>query len=52
LRYTPVTGSNKVVRGGDWLGGWSWLRAAWRINYNPGGRSLVNGFRCASTTGR
>lgn len=43
----PVTGNDKVVRGGDWMAPWDWLRTAWRTNYSPAGQNLVTGFRCA-----
>ena len=48
----PVTGSDKIVRGGDWMAPWDWLRTAWRTNYSPVGQNLVTGFRCALSAGR
>ena len=44
----PGTGSSRVLRGGSWSYGTSYLRVAHR-NYNgPYGRYLGSGFRCVS----
>ena len=44
----PGTGSERVVRGGCWLGASITLRVAARIRNNPTNRSSIKGFRCVS----
>jgi formylglycine-generating enzyme required for sulfatase activity len=41
------TGSDRVVRGGDFLSDVSCLRAAYRTSGRPAGRERMTGFRCA-----
>jgi len=43
----PVSGSERVCRGGSWYYDARGCRSASRINYYPGGRSLNLGFRLA-----
>ncbi|MFM2152277.1 MAG: hypothetical protein RL199_712 [Pseudomonadota bacterium] len=43
----PTTGSDRVDRGGSWLGGAPGERAAFRSHFVPGGTDLSLGFRPA-----
>jgi formylglycine-generating enzyme required for sulfatase activity len=43
----PSTGTNRVVRGGDWGGGGNLLRASDRTSASPGATSSSIGFRVA-----
>jgi formylglycine-generating enzyme required for sulfatase activity len=45
------TGTDKVLRGGNWYSYWYVLRVANRIHYHPGDRYYDIGFRCASSSG-
>jgi hypothetical protein len=47
----PVTGSFRVVRGGDWDGGARHCRSA-RRSYDPGGRNSIIGFRVLLAPGQ
>lgn len=47
----PVTGTTKVVRGGNWGVSASSLRAAFRSNGGPTNSMSIIGFRCASPPG-
>jgi formylglycine-generating enzyme required for sulfatase activity len=42
-----ATGLNRVVRGGSWVNGGGYVRAAYRDNLTPGYRHCFIGFRCA-----
>jgi len=41
----PATGSDRVMRGGSWDGDAFCCRSAYRVNYSPGGQSIILGFR-------
>jgi len=43
----PSTGSSRVIRGGSWGNGAARCRAAFRIDFDPGGRYGYLGFRPA-----
>ncbi len=44
----PEEGTNRVGRGGSWINGARFVRAAYRSHFNtPGYRSSLLGFRCA-----
>lgn len=43
----PDTGDEKVIRGGSYIHGRAWLRAASRGHDPPGARRAWRGFRCA-----
>jgi formylglycine-generating enzyme required for sulfatase activity len=45
----PASGTYKVLRGGGWLNLWNYVRAADRVNGNPGSRNGYLGFRCAGS---
>ncbi len=45
----PLSGSQKVVRGGSWISQWYGLRAAFRIGYRPYDFEADFGFRCTSS---
>jgi formylglycine-generating enzyme required for sulfatase activity len=46
----PSTGTDRVIRGGDWSSDASYLRAANRAGYSPGYRSTNIGFRVARSS--
>ena len=48
----PATGSNRVLRGGSWLNGGSYLRSAFRYNGAPSYRYQNIGFRLAFRTNK
>jgi formylglycine-generating enzyme required for sulfatase activity len=41
----PASGSDRVIRGGSWFRGGTYLRSAERFNNSPGDRDLSIGFR-------
>jgi formylglycine-generating enzyme required for sulfatase activity len=41
-----VTGSYRVLRGGGWLSGWSYVRVAFRTYVTPSDSGHIIGFRC------
>ena len=44
----PVSGTSRVLRGGNW---WTWskfIRASYRYRFNPSYQDVLIGFRCAS----
>ncbi len=43
----PSSGEYKVLRGGSWVTGWYYVRAANRVNCNPSLRLNYGGCRCA-----
>jgi hypothetical protein len=43
----PITGTERIGRGGSWLTYDSILRSSLRVNYTPDSISHVTGFRCA-----
>jgi formylglycine-generating enzyme required for sulfatase activity len=43
----PATGTLRVLRGGGWRSTGSYLRVAYRVNYNPSSLYAYVGFRCA-----
>jgi formylglycine-generating enzyme required for sulfatase activity len=46
----PATGTEKVIRGGAWNGGFaSWVQPAFRFKDKPNERSYGIGFRCAKS---
>ena len=47
----PASGTYKVLRGGAWDGDWYGLRSAYRLDFIPGDRGGIIGFRCASSPG-
>ncbi|CAG0937726.1 tricorn protease [Thermoflexales bacterium] len=46
----PTTGTGKVIRGGSWINGPLWVRAARRGNPLPEEQPNFVGFRCVSNT--
>ena len=44
----PLTGTSKVLRGGDWYGDWSVQRVACRMHPPPTNHNYYEGFRCAA----
>ena len=47
----PVEGSSRVLRGGSWGGGPTYLRSAYRDGLTPGSRGISIGFRCVFVGG-
>lgn len=47
--WTTENCSGRVLRGGSWVNGWRWLRAASRYRDGPGNRDNYYGFRLART---
>jgi formylglycine-generating enzyme required for sulfatase activity len=45
----PSDGSFRVLRGGNWLQSWFYLRTAYRNSFIPDGSSYDVGFRCAQS---
>ena len=45
----PPSGTARVIRGGAWKNEGTWLRAAYREGYGPGGHVNRQGFRVASS---
>ena len=45
----PASGTGKVNRGGSWYSLWDFVRAAKRGGFDPGGRAIPVGFRCAKS---
>lgn len=43
----PVSGTYKVLRGGNWFNSWHYLRVAYRDGSDPDARGYYFGFRCA-----
>jgi len=44
----PLTGTLRVLRGGSWLNGASYVRSAYRFTALPDRPSDLYGFRCVS----
>jgi formylglycine-generating enzyme required for sulfatase activity len=49
----PTNGTSRVIRGGSWAHGWTYLRVAYRYNnYLPDTHNSYFGFRCAFSSSR
>jgi formylglycine-generating enzyme required for sulfatase activity len=48
----PLTGQYKVLRGGSWLNGASYVRAAYRFTAQPDQPNEYFGFRCVNSAGK
>jgi formylglycine-generating enzyme required for sulfatase activity len=47
----PDSGESRVLRGGSWGTNWSYVRAAYRNDYDPTNRAANLGLRCAASPG-
>ena len=48
-REEVESGSNRVIRGGDWYDSATYVRSAYRHNYYPESRNYYVGFRVVRT---
>jgi sulfatase modifying factor 1 len=48
----PLTGTLRVLRGGSWLNGADYVRAAYRFSASPEHGNSYFGFRCVNASGK